>query len=305
MNELAHGDDPLERRLGRPVAEALGFFYPETRPRKEILVAPIGAFIFSFYKISTDENEEDDTELGLTVLACLLYVYCEDIMEAVRGRLAAGEARLRLTEIRSMLARGSLDAAIYIARYVGVDESSEEFAKIRSNIVRLQEHPVYQVLRRRSEEASDVNKLIRYSVTKEKVSSWDDRSAAAYSKLSTKDAVLVRGVDRFVTAVLGTLSLIVWALQLAPSLWLMSTAHAEATVAAPTPSPTKPFTPPLGISPAIWSTMVLAAFALLMTFAALAIWQGYFARKKNERAARFAERFGTLLLGAFFGHSVA
>jgi hypothetical protein len=306
VNELAYSDDPLERRLARPVEEALRVFYPEARPRKEILAAPIGAFIFSFYKLITEESEEDDSELGLTVLACLLYVYCEDIVEVMLERLRTGGDRLPpIVEIRSMLARSKTDAAIDIAHHLGVDESSEQFAKISSNVARLLAHPVYEVLRRRNEESSEVNKLIRYSISKEKASSWDDRSKAAYSRLSTKDAVLVRGIDHFVIAVLGTLSMIVWAVQLAPRLWLISAAHAEATAAASTSSPTKSYTPPLGIDPTNWQIMVFAAFVLLMSFAVVAVWQGYFAPKKNERAAKFAERCGMLLLGAFFGHNVA
>lgn len=158
-----------------------------------------------------------------------------------------------------------------------------------------------------SSNASDQDVVQTYISMKRRVEHQQTQSDIAYSRLSTKEVLQVRGIDRFAVSVFGILAIITWAAQLVPGLaiTLIASAHAKGHGTTASVNATGDADTPLGLPSIIWNGMEIVIFVVFITISLAFLWKGYFAKSKSEKAANFIDRFATLALGVFLGKNTS
>ncbi|WP_062609673.1 hypothetical protein [Caballeronia calidae] len=122
----------------------------------------------------------------------------------------------------------------------------------------------------------------------------DARVQEEFSKLSFQGVLATRGTSGLIITVAACLGIfILLAFEVIPSAFA---ADSSSAVGSKTP-----FVPPLGLPLSVWVVMVAGFYLLLVVMVVVSIHAGYFAEKKNIKAAAFADGFGKLALGIFLG----
>jgi hypothetical protein len=119
----------------------------------------------------------------------------------------------------------------------------------------------------------------------------------AYSTMSFAEAIAARGVEGFATGVaacVGVVFLICQAM-MGGAFSLITNAYAQTT------GSTQKFVPPVGLPLSVWVPMLIGFYVFLLAVLIVFLWKGYLASSKNQKAASFIDRFGTLALGVFLG----
>jgi hypothetical protein len=123
------------------------------------------------------------------------------------------------------------------------------------------------------------------------------RLEETYSRLTSRDAILQRGLASFIPVVFS-ICWMAWEISVqAPKMMQTSGLFISIANAATAGE----FKPPLGLSQPIFTVIVCLFAALLLLLIVALTWAGFFASRKSVKAATIVEHFGSLLLGVFFG----
>jgi hypothetical protein len=122
----------------------------------------------------------------------------------------------------------------------------------------------------------------------------DSSVELAFARLSFQEVIAARGSGGLTTALAASVGILVlFVLDVVPPAFAAETTFGAGAKTS--------FVPPLGLPLSIWILMVTGFYLLLLVVIGISIYAGYFAEKKNIKAAAFADGFGKLALGVFLG----